>query len=83
VAFDIGGLGQLGADGAARIARYPDTAALFSAVEEVLDSPTLASQLVHAARRRAGAQLPEIVVPRFVDEVRRLSRSSITAGGSD
>lgn len=75
VGFDVGGLRDLAADGAAVTVPYPDTAALADAVAALLDhrdADQAAEDLVAAARRRGAAQLPESVVPTFVAALRDL-----------
>lgn len=70
LAFHIGGLGQLAAGGAAASVVYPDTGGLTDRLVGLLDDEAERSIIVKAAAARARAQLPEKIVPRFVDAVR-------------
>ncbi len=73
-ALERDGLAQLGADGAALSAPYPDVAALAACVATLLDDPVCAAEVVAAARTRVETtQSPEVVVPVFVDALRTLN----------
>jgi glycosyltransferase involved in cell wall biosynthesis len=73
VAFDLGGLRDLGAAGAARTVAFPDTVALANAVVSLLDDPAERERLVGAAVARAAArQGPEVVVPSVLAELEAL-----------
>jgi glycosyltransferase involved in cell wall biosynthesis len=81
VAFDVGGLAELGAAGAALTVPFPDTTALAASIVKLLDDRSLEASLVEAARRRAAAQGEHVLVPRFVEEVRSvLERAAVDEG---
>ncbi|MFN8016922.1 MAG: glycosyltransferase family 4 protein [Acidimicrobiales bacterium] len=68
--FEVGGLAELVADGAAVGAPYPDVYALAGALAPLLDGSGAGVALVEAARGRAAArQAPEVVGRRFWEVV--------------
>lgn len=80
LAFDVGGLGDLGRRGAASTVAYPDTATLASRLVELLGDPTTGSSLVASARELAATQLPDVIVPAFLDAVRSVVLDVPTSG---
>lgn len=71
-AFDIGGLADLARSGAAATMPFPDTRMLAAEVLSLLGDEDRRTELIQAARRRAVDQLPDVVVPAFVDAVNSL-----------
>lgn len=75
-ALERDGLTQLGADGAALTAEYPDASALAAHVTTLLDDQTGAAAVVAKARERLETvQAPEVIVPVFVGALRTLFTS--------
>lgn len=72
-ALERDGLAELGVDGAALTAAYPDVAALAASVATLLDDRDRAGKVVTAGRTRVETtQSPDVVVPVFVDAMRSL-----------
>ncbi len=72
-ALERDGLAELGADGAALTAVYPDVPALAAHVSTLLDDRRSTDRVVAKARERIDAnQAPEVIVPVFVDALRTL-----------
>lgn len=79
-ALDRDGLAQLGADGAALTAPYPDVVGLAAHVTTLLDDPGRAAKVATKARERlAATQAPEVIVPFFVGVLRTLLRARPSA----
>lgn len=71
--FDLGGLGDMAAVGAAEVVGYPDTRALAAATGMLLSDPDRRTAIVDAARTWVSERhSPDVIVPRFVDAVRRV-----------
>lgn len=75
-ALERDGLAQLGIEGAALTAPFPDVPALAERVTTLLDDPGTVAQVVLAARSRVETtQSPDVVVPVFVESLRSLLSS--------
>lgn len=75
VGFDVGGIARMAAHGAAATVAYPDTVALARLVDEVLDTPTRAGELVADGTRWVGERHdPDRIVACFLDELDRVRR---------
>ena len=70
------GMDDLAHEGAARVAPYPDLAALAALVGGLLDDPDGRSRVVDGARAIAGRRSPEAMVPVFVRELQALLASA-------
>lgn len=76
IAFDVGGLRELGQIGASAVVAYPDTSAMARTLLDLLDDGARQTELVSRARHRASAQLPDAVVPVFANAIHALLSAS-------
>lgn len=72
LAFDVGGLADLGRAGAAATVSFPDLPALHTELCQLIDDEARRAELADRARQRALSQAPEVVVPQFLEAIRSL-----------
>jgi glycosyltransferase involved in cell wall biosynthesis len=82
VAFELGGMGDLVAAGAAIGVPFPDTAAAARQVLQVLDAPETARSVLASARQLAARRAPERLVPEVAGMVRAHLGVPVSSSGS-